>query len=426
MKLQKINRYYLYIWIVTGVFLLNLFPTNLGAEQVNTPGKSTTFTLEQLVQSVRQNSLPVKIAELDRRIAVETYRDTRALPNPELEYSRGRGKSADEPGKPEIWGASLKWSLPNPIHRYYFLESARTHITEAEIQAEINQREVVKNLATHFYKLRLYHQLKTFLAEKRRILEEAAKLSRAKVDIGEAKEIDYLRASVAVQENNTELFRVEKSIVHEKNKLRELLDFTIPEDFTISADFDFTPLPTDVDETHLRQLLETSPLIRLETNRLQGEKAGLKAARFSIIESIDLFGEKGKEIDGNTWSLGIGVSIPLFNQKSAFIRQAQLQKQKAETELVYSRNRFFADIRQIIAEIRVLEKEIETFTGAVLKEGRENMEMSEKLFREGEVPLLVFLDSQDSFFDIQARYHEAVTEWNILKAELDALLGENK
>lgn len=85
-----------------------------------------------------------------------------------------------------------------------------------------------------------------------------------------------------------------------------------------------------------------------------------------------------------------------------------------------------ADIRQITAAIRVLEKEIETFTGAVLKEARENMEISEKLFREGEVPLLVFLDSQDSFFDIQARYHEAVTEWDILKAELDALLGENK
>lgn len=424
MILQKLNRYYLFIWIGISVFLLNRFPLNPAAEQPGTSGSGTPYTLEQLIQLARLNNLPMKIAELDRRIAVEEYRDTRALPNPELEYSRGRGKSPDEPGKPGIWGASLKWSLPNPFHRYYFLEAARTHISEAEIQAEISRREAIKDLAAHFYKLRLFNKLKSFLEEKHRILEEAGKITKAKVDIGESKEIDYLRASVAVQVNNTELFRIEKNITYERNRLRESLDFTIPEDFSIAGDFDFSPLA--MDENNLKQSLETSPLIRLEINRLQGEKAGLRAARFSIIESIDLFGEKGKEIDGNTWSVGIGVSIPLFNQKSAFIRQAKLQKQKAETELAYSRNRFLSDTRQIIAEIRVLEKEIETFTGAALKAGKENMELSDKLYREGEVPLLVFLDSQDSFFEIQTRYYEAVTEWNILKAELDALLGGNK
>lgn len=428
MKLKKFKWFYLIICIVINIFLLDPVPVLPAAEQTGPPASNTLYTLEDLILLTQQNNLPVKIAELDRRIAVEEYRNTRALPNPEFEYSRGQGNVPGEPGKPKIWDASLKWSLPNPIHRFFFLEAARTHTTEAEIQAEINRREIVKDLATHFYKLRLDNQLKTFLEEKRRILEQASNITKAKADIGEVKEIDYLRASVAVQTNNTDLFRVEKDIAYERSRLREFVNFSIPRDFNIAGDFDFTPLSPamNLDGQNLTPSLETSPIIRLETNRLQGENAGLKATRFSIIESIDLFGEKGKEIDGNIWRVGFGVSIPLFNQNSALLRQAKLQKEKAETELQYTKHRLSADIQQIYAQIRVLEKEIETFTNAVLKEGRENMELSEKLYQEGEVSLLVFLDSQDSFFEMQARYYEAITEWNILKAELNALLGDNQ
>ena len=72
----------------------------------------------------------------------------------------------------------------------------------------------------------------------------------------------------------------------------------------------------------------------------------------------------------------------------------------------------------------MLEKEIETFKGAVLEEGRQNRELSETLYKEGEVPLVVFLDSQNSFFEVQQRYYEAISEWDLLKAELEEMLGE--
>jgi outer membrane protein TolC len=122
--------------------------------------------------------------------------------------------------------------------------------------------------------------------------------------------------------------------------------------------------------------------------------------------------------------VGIGVSIPIFNRQSATIRKAKLQKEKAQTEFDHAQKHFFADIQRMISEIRILEKEIETFKGAILKEGKENMVLSETLYKAGEVPLVVFLDSQNSYFEIQQRYYEAITEWNLLKAELEELLGE--
>jgi outer membrane protein TolC len=409
------NKKWMYLfWIVC---LISGFTVRLTAE-----APPTVYTLDQLVQLARQNNLLLKITELDKDIAAAEYRDNRALPNPEFEYARGKFELPGEPEKPSIWAMGLKWSMPNPLYRYFLLKSMKTHIKEAEIQAEMNKRNIIKGLKAHYYRLQFYKKIKTFWQEKLQRLEEVNKITKAKVSIGESKEIDYLRSSVEIQKNKTNLFRIEKIIGYEKTKVNEFLNYILPEDFTTAEDFGFQPLPEI--ERLIDQLIETSPLIRLKFNQVKQESARHKAAGFSIIEEIELFGEQEQEFEGKKWKVGIGISIPIFNWKSAHIKKAKLQKQKARIEYEHERKHFYADIQRMIGEIRVLEKEIETFKGAILKEGRENMDLSETLYKEGEVPLVVFLDSQNSFFEIQERFYEAITQWNILKAELEELVGE--
>jgi len=409
------NKKWVYLsWIVC---LLSGFTVKLAAEE---PAK--VYTLNQLVQLAQQNDLMQKIIELDKDIAAAEYRDNRALPNPEFEYARGKFEIPGETEKPSIWEMGLKWTMPNPLYRYFLLRSQRTYITEAGIQAEMNKRNLIKDLKSHYYTLQFYIKIKTFWQEKLQRLEELNKITKAKVSIGESKEIDYLRSSVEIQKNKTNLFRIEKIIGYEKTRINEFLNYILAGDFIIAEDFSFTPLPEI--EKRIDQLIETSPLIRLKFNQVKRENSHHQAAKFSIIDEIELYGVQEKEFEGKKWEVGIGISIPIFNWKSAYIKKAKLQKQKARMEYEHERKHFYADIQRMISEIRVLEKEIETFTGAILKEGRENMDLSETLYKEGEVSLVVFLDSQNSFFEIQERYYEAITQWNILKAELQELIGE--
>jgi outer membrane protein TolC len=380
------------------------------------------YTLNELINLAKSTNLLLKITDLDKDIAREEYRDLRALPNPELEYSQGKGDVEGESHKPSLRSIGLKWSVPNPLHRHYFLASMKKNVKSAEIEADMKKREIIKGLKTHYFRLQFYKKVKTFMEEKLRILDEVNKITKAKVSIGESKEIDYLRSSVEIQKNKTNLFKVDKTIAYERTKLNEYLNYSLPGDFNITDDFGFTPLPGIEEE--ISRLIDKSPLIGLKANQVAQEKAHLKAAWSSIIEHIEIFGEKEKEMEGDIWRVGIGVSIPIFNFKSAHIRKAKLQREKAKTEFQHAKKHFFADIQQMISEIRILEKEIETFKGAILKEGRENMVLSEKLYKAGEVPLMVFLDSQNSFFEVQERYYEAITEWNILKANLEELLGE--
>jgi outer membrane protein TolC len=405
----------IYLFLIALIFLFDCFSY---AEAVDKPG--TAYTLDRLLQTIAQHNLDMRITKLDTKIATEDYRDTRALANPEFEYSKGRGKSSEGLESAELWGMALRWSIPNPIYRYYYLKSVRTNLTEAQIKEEIGKREIVKEIKTRFYKLLLYNRLKTFAEEKLRIVGEVEKITEAKVEIGESKEIDALRASAEMRKSNTALFRIEKVIAYEKNKLNELFNYALPEDFTVTGEFDVTP--RNEMETKIQQLVDASPRIRLEINRVNKESANLKATRFSIIDSVELFGEREKELDGKVWKVGIGFSIPLFNLKSAAVRRAEFLKEKAETELEHAKKHFFSDIHQMISEIRILEKEVEAFKSDVLKEGIANLELYGKLYKEGEIPLVVFMDSQNSSFETQQRYYEAITEWNMLNAELESLL----
>jgi len=388
---------------------------------VNAQETAPQFTLDELLKLAEQNSLQLKIADLDKQIALADYKESRSLTNPEIEYSQGKATPMEEPGKLKIWDLGAKWSMPNPFHRYYLLKSLRADAAQAEIQSHVNKRNTLNELKTHFYKLQLLEKLKTFANERHNVLSELVKIAETKAEIGETKKIDAMRASVELQKSSTEIFKLEKAIAFEKSKIQEYVNFTIPESFEIRENFEFSTLPAI--ETVIQKRVESAPIIQIEYSKVAGKTASLKAARFSILESIELSGEKGKEIDGKIWKLGVGISFPLFNQNTFAIRKAKLEKEKAITEFNLANKQFKGELQQILGEIRVLEKEISSFQNLLLEEGKESLEVSTRLYREGEIPLVVFLDAQTGFYEIQGRYYEAITEWNIQKSELEALIG---
>jgi len=400
-----------WLWAVAGME---------GAE----PAVLPVYNLEQLLRLARENNLMLKVYGLDRDIARQEYRVERGLDGLELGYSRGEGKIKAEPGTPaQLWEFSGKWTIPNPVYRYYLLKSLKSRVSEAEIGAEMNGREILAQLHICYYRLRLHAKVKTFLEEKIALLENIHRLSRAKADIGEAREIDALSAAVEIQKEKTRLFRIEKTLAAEKSQLTEIMNGQLPADFTVPGDFPYQPLPGDL-EARIGQSIEQSPPVQLAHHHRQGQKAFSRAAGLSLIEGLAISGGYGQEIEGKTWQLGLGILVPVFSGKSAQILKARLLAQKADIEYDHQKKHLGADVARILAEIRILEKEIETFTGAILEQGKQNLDLSEKLFQEGEVLLSVFLDAQNSFFDLQTGYFQAITEWSILKAELQALLGE--
>lgn len=386
---------------------------NLSAEK--------SYCLENLIKILKQQNLLFKINEIENRVAEKTYRVNRLLPNPEVELSRGQGDTFESADRRSVWELGLKVSVPNPVYRYYFLKAEKQSIPKTRLLTEIHNRAIIREFKRHFYRYHYFKTLKSLFLEKQNILAEMSRIIKMKVNIGEAKEIDYLRSSVELQKNISNRFKNQKRLTYEKARLNELLNNSLPDDSTFVDDLQFSPLPEM--ESNLDRIVQQIPYIKLKHMDLDQRNLQLKASRYSLIEELEIFASKAREVDADVWRFGMGIKIPVFDTGHISIRRANLKLERTSLELKHLVQHFSAEIMRIVSEIRILEKEIETFHGAILIEGKENRDLSRKLYMVGEIPLVTFLDSQNSYFDLMNRYHESIVEWKILLAELEAIIG---
>ncbi len=382
-----------------------------------------TYNLEELIRLMKQHNLLIKRSVLELEIARQDYRVERILPDIELEATRGNAEPAETPGPDtKVWSLGIKWELPNPFYRYFHLRSLRANVLKAQIQDRMNLRYYEKSLKHHFFRLQLYKKRHEYLLEKIRILTEMNRITKARVSIGEAKEIDALRTSVEIQQSRTSLFGMEQAIAYERAKMNEFLNNTLPEDFSIADDFSFQTVE-DLDGLRER-MLKNSLAMQLKVREAEHARENLSAGKWSFLKGIDVFAEREREIEANIWRFGVGVSVPLFGSSLAIARRARLELERASVDLEHEGKHLAADIQRLTAHLRILEREIDTFRGAVLKEGEENMKLTGLLYRSGEVPLTVYLDSQESYYGLKDRFYEAITEWKLLKAEIEEISGE--
>jgi outer membrane protein TolC len=379
------------------------------------------FTLQDLLERMEDHNLVLRLIEIDRDILGEEYRMARSLPNPELGYSWGRADILDAPVTRPLWSWQVSWTLPNPIRRGFLLRSQKQSLARQEITGEMGRRTVLFEFMRHFYLLQYFEKKRSMLEEKRGVLEEMNRIIRARVEIGESIEMDQLRSSVELQRNRSELFNVMKRISHERTSINEFLNNTLPEDFSIQGDFSTRPLGA-IEET-VFAMIPHSPALREKKMEAEQRATEVNLHRWGFIDSFHLSAEKGRDVDADVWRLGVGVTVPLFKSESAWVKKAKLEARRARIGIDHFRKHFSAEIDRMAAEIGILEKEIETFRGAVLREGEENMELARKLYRAGEVPLMVFLDSQTSYYSLQERYYQSITEWKIRVADLYRILG---
>ena len=103
------------------------------------------YSLPQLIKQMEEKNLLLKISRYDQQIKESEYRISRALPNPEFAYSRGKGEVNETGERSNLWDLGLSLNIPNPIYRHYLLKSQRSEVEEAKIRLQIRRRELIQD-----------------------------------------------------------------------------------------------------------------------------------------------------------------------------------------------------------------------------------------------------------------------------------------
>ena len=82
------------------------------------------------------------------------------------------------------------------------------------------------------------------------------------------------------------------------------------------------------------------------------------------------------------------------------------------------------EIKAKLNQLRLSEQTLELFQSGLLKEAEESLKIAEVSYKQGEISLIDYLDSQRTYYSILKDYQDSLYDWNVNMASLEKSIGE--
>jgi cobalt-zinc-cadmium efflux system outer membrane protein len=208
-----------------------------------------------------------------------------------------------------------------------------------------------------------------------------------------------------------------------RENLNILLDNGLAPDFKVTGALEFRPVPLN-EGVLLDRALAGHPLIQARIKRLEQQRSNILLVKGQRFPDLALTGFNDSELDGVNRGVAVTLAVPLWNWRSKELAEAVSLSQMSERELGAARLELANEIRAAARRVRLAERTLSIFTTALLRQVGESLDIAEVSYREGEISLLDFLDSQRTYNSIQGDYHQALFDWNAAMAALEKAVGE--
>jgi cobalt-zinc-cadmium efflux system outer membrane protein len=387
------------------------------------PSQTTSYALDELLAMGLERNPRVAAGALEVAARESAYQASRRLFNPEFGLELGRAEFHDSEEGRRTYGFALSQQIESPFKRRHRIGIEKNAWEESGHAQEYRVMEVVSEIKVRYYALLL-------LQEKERLLEKIAESARAmelivrkRAELGEAKPLDAvkLRVEVLKAEKETTALRAEMETARES--LNALLDNALARDFTVTGTLAYVPLRLDEEEL-VERALAAHPLVKAGVARLEQSRSQIRFVRGQRFPDMTLTGFSDSGLDGVNRGVAISLTLPLWNFKSKEVAEASLLSRMNEKELDGLRLDLAKEIRASARRIRLAGETLSVFDAALLSEVEESLRIAEVSYREGEISLLDFLDSQRTYNSILGDHYQALYDWNAEMAALEKAAGE--
>lgn len=388
-----------------------------------TPQEKKQFTLPEII-GLGINNNPTLLAKAQEVAAKKAaFQASKRLVNPELEAHMGEAKFHDTSEKRNTDGISLSQYIENPFKRHYRVQMFEKDWQASDYLFHFSRLEITFRIKQLFYEVLLLKNKKELAQKNLGSLEETHQLILKRVNMGETKELEAIKLYVETLKARNELNRTDTGLRLAKENLNKFLGNSLPSDFMVSGKLDYRPLEIDEDAL-LKKALLSHPLIKGKERNLEFAESNLSYVKWQRLPDFKLSGFIHDELDGQNKGVGISLDIPLWNFKSKEIAEAESLQQKANQELIALRMEISTEVKSRLNEQRLSEQTIKLFHEGLLKQAEESLKISAESYKQGEISLIDYLDSQRTYNSILKDYQDSLYAWNTNKAALEKVTGE--
>ena len=378
------------------------------------------FSIAQLVQTVVDNNPDMRAVQQSTVTARAAVVTAGALPNPKLEWEQGRNSArmaSATVGSVLTMGVSVPIEMPA-------VRSARLQSAQAGERASVQQIAMSRNTLVAQVELKAYEVvLRNAQAEAAgdavRLLEQAHKRVRVRVDSGEAPRYELIKADAelinARQQEQTAGLQAEQSLL----TLNRLAAGHLPARFALDLSLE-DPVNVQVLQNANLQLHPELQQLQSEIERAQAQLAGARASRWP---GVDLRMAHTREPDITHNRVGVTVQIPLFDQRRGPIDEASSELEKSRLRLEGRQAELQQQMQLAWKSLEMARTRTQALSQGSVRDAEAALRVAEAAYRYGERGILDVLDAQRVLRSVRADLLEARYQMQAARIELDFLAG---
>jgi len=353
------------------------------------------LTLERALALADERNPRLRAAAAQTEGARAGIVTARAYPNPALEALGGRQTSRSNFLSPE--GTVVVLGLNQPIDlpsvRDPRIRAAEAGLQGSELaltEARLTVRALVKQA---FYDVLRRRAEVDLAVENQKLLDEIRRRIEVRVSVGEAPRLELTRAEAeaAVAANTAAAARLR--VLQAVATLRTAIGAPLPPDAEVVGDLAAVPPLPDLARLREEVLANYPAFAQARADQRRAE-ARLETERALRVPQPSVRAGFEQQPDLNKFVVGIGVPIPVWNQRQGPIGEAVAAFQEANANVERRRLELLAALDDAYGRFQIATQSIAAYEGSILKPAEAALRVAEAAYRFGERGFIEVLDAQ--------------------------------
>jgi cobalt-zinc-cadmium efflux system outer membrane protein len=263
-----------------------------------------------------------------------------------------------------------------------------------------------------------------------RILDDFITLAETRYSVNQGTQTDVFKAQVERSRLLDMRITLEQQRKSEQANLNTLL--YRPAETPVGKIPDFDIQPVRLSGKDLRETAyENRPTIKSLTALIGKGEAGLKLADKEFYPDFNVFAEymQRDPVMGNggddMYSIGVSFNLPVQRaRRHAAVAESDSEIRMAREELNSLKNSIDFGVSDLLAQLEKRKKLVELYKTGIIPQADQALESATISYRVNKVDFLTLLDSQMVLFNYEREYYDSLADYQVKKAELEALVGK--
>ncbi len=383
---------------------------------------SGPLTLDTAIQTALKGNVEIRVLTAEIAAARGEVTTARARLNPEISVGPGIKRVGNPVG--------------GQFHGDFGLEQTIEWPGKRELRSAVAEKSVAINqLALAGFRWQLAIQVRrvyfTMLASREAVTLREERLALAKtfvdaaikkVEGGFAPDFEATKAEVEVVTAQKALRDAQAQQDVARVALNALMGRTPSASLTIAGNPDhYATLPDEA--ALLRKALAQNPAIKVKVAEAQKAGISVESIRKSQLPDFKIGPSIEYTRDEQTIGFGVSLPLPLWDHKEGEIATAAAEQEKARAEIEVLRREITRDVTAAAVNLTAAKESLAFNTPELHDKLKAALDAAEKNYSEGGMPLLLYLEAQRTYFDMQADYYDTLKKLYEAQAELESAVG---